>query len=154
MATSPHTRPPSWTRPWLLIVPVVLVSLLAAPSALATGEPPVNIERPGDRRRCPLGQLLTGTQGVWSGSLPMTYANQWRRCDVDGNNCTDIPSATSLTYVGRDRGHRFTADASRDRYERFRLRLPAVLALGCGGFGAREHRPVPRSRATLAAEIL
>ena len=120
MATSPHTRPPSWTRPWLLIVPVVLVSLLAAPSALATGDPPVNTQRPAITGSARYGQTLAGNQGLWTGTEPITYTNQWRRCDVEGNNCTDILSATSLSY---------TLDVA-DIGARLTLRVTATNAYG------------------------
>lgn len=44
------------------------------------------------------GLPLTALTGVWSG--PATaYAYQWQRCGAAGDNCKDIPGATSLQYV-------------------------------------------------------
>jgi hypothetical protein len=80
-------------------VPTLIAVLLWAPSALAAGDPPTNTERPTISGSARYGQTLTGTQGVWTGTAPITYADQWRRCDVDGNNCADIASATGLTYT-------------------------------------------------------
>jgi hypothetical protein len=45
------------------------------------------------------GQTLTASPGGWSGTQPITYAYQWRRCDGSGANCTDVASATSSSYL-------------------------------------------------------
>jgi len=45
------------------------------------------------------GQTLSSTDGFWSGSEPLTYAFQWRRCDGSGSNCVDIVGATAATYA-------------------------------------------------------
>jgi len=45
------------------------------------------------------GQTLTTSDGFWSGSEPLTYTYQWRRCDTGGSNCTDIGGATSQSYT-------------------------------------------------------
>ena len=44
------------------------------------------------------GQTLTATTGTWSGSAPMAYTYQWRRCDSNGSNCSTIPGATASSY--------------------------------------------------------
>jgi hypothetical protein len=45
------------------------------------------------------GQTLRADPGSWSGTTPITYTYQWRRCDSGGANCTDIGGATSQSYV-------------------------------------------------------
>jgi hypothetical protein len=45
-----------------------------------------------------LGNTLTGNRGQWNGTAPITYTEQWVRCDGNGANCTSISGATSLTY--------------------------------------------------------
>ena len=54
--------------------------------------PPVISGAPTD------GEELTTTSGTWSGTGPLDYAYQWRRCDDEGENCTDISGATSETF--------------------------------------------------------
>ena len=43
-------------------------------------------------------QTLTASTGAWRGA-PSTYSYQWSRCDLTATTCTDIPGATSPTYV-------------------------------------------------------
>ena len=45
------------------------------------------------------GEMLSSTTGTWTGSGPITYSHQWRRCDSGGGSCADIPGATGATYV-------------------------------------------------------
>ncbi len=45
------------------------------------------------------GETLTSTTGVWSGSTPITYSHQWRRCNAFGAGCSDISGATASTYT-------------------------------------------------------
>jgi hypothetical protein len=46
-----------------------------------------------------VGQTLSSTAGTWSGTQPVTFAYQWRRCNTIGSSCTDIANAKSQTYV-------------------------------------------------------
>ncbi len=36
---------------------------------------------------------------MWSGTEPIAYAYQWRRCDAVGDDCADIASATGQSYT-------------------------------------------------------
>ena len=52
------------------------------------------------------GESLSGSPGTWTGTQPISYAYQWRRCDSTGAGCADIAGATGQTYtlVGADVG--------------------------------------------------
>jgi Cellulase (glycosyl hydrolase family 5) len=43
------------------------------------------------------GQTLSSSTGGWSG-VSLSYAYQWKRCDLSGNGCTGISGATGSTY--------------------------------------------------------
>jgi hypothetical protein len=53
-----------------------------------------------------VGQVLTGSQGTWSGGVT-GYSYQWQRCDAVGTSCANIVGATGTTYTvtADDIGH-------------------------------------------------
>ncbi len=55
--------------------------------------PPIITGTPED------GQTLSVGTGSWSGTPPLSFAYQWRRCDGAGESCVDISGATSSTYA-------------------------------------------------------
>ena len=44
-------------------------------------------------------QTLTAQPGAWTGTQPIDYAYQWRRCVADGSSCTDLAGADESSYV-------------------------------------------------------
>jgi hypothetical protein len=44
------------------------------------------------------GSTLTAGTGTWTGTLPLTYAYQWQRCDAAGTACVNLDGATDRTY--------------------------------------------------------
>ena len=45
------------------------------------------------------GETLTADEGAWSGTPPLSFAYQWRRCDGTGQACVDVAGATGKTYT-------------------------------------------------------
>ena len=52
-----------------------------------------------------MGQTLATTNGTWSNE-PSSFAYQWQRCNLGGNNCVNVANGTQRTYtlVGADAG--------------------------------------------------
>src|SRR6266545_4848276 len=67
--------------------------------ASGTPSPPVNTSPPTISGTPQDGQTLTAAPGSWSGTQPITYADQWQRCDSSGANCAPVSGATSPTYA-------------------------------------------------------
>jgi hypothetical protein len=69
----------------------------AAPATSSTA--PSNTSRPTITGTAQEGQTLTGHNGGWTGTEPITYAFQWLRCNAAGASCSDLAGASSQTYV-------------------------------------------------------
>ena len=74
---------------------------------------PTNTVEPAITGSIVVGQTLTGTNGTWSGTSPITFSYQWVHCPSnggasDGSNCPSISGATNTTYTlqSSDLGHR------------------------------------------------
>jgi PASTA domain/F5/8 type C domain len=62
---------------------------------------PINLTLPTIGGTARHRQILSATTGSWRGSVPISYAYRWQKCDKAGANCADIPSETDATYVVR-----------------------------------------------------
>jgi hypothetical protein len=76
-------------------------SASSAASAVVTAAPvaPSNTSLPSISGTAQEAQTLSADVGSWSGTAPISYASQWRRCDAGGGNCSDIAGATGSTYT-------------------------------------------------------
>jgi subtilisin family serine protease len=61
--------------------------------------PPANASPPTVTGTAHEGQTLTASGGSWSGTAPVSVAQQWQRCDSGGGNCVDVPGATASQYL-------------------------------------------------------
>jgi hypothetical protein len=78
-----------------------VLTALATVAGLAEAESavvPDNTEAPAVVGPAQDGQLLAAKDGEWSGTNPMTFTYQWRRCNSAGANCTSISGATGKIY--------------------------------------------------------
>lgn len=64
----------------------------------ATAEPPLNTVPPSVSGTAGVLSVLNASTGTWTGTAPIGYKYQWRRCDSAGANCTSITGATGATY--------------------------------------------------------
>jgi hypothetical protein len=53
------------------------------------------------------GKTLTADPGKWSGTAPISFSFQWRRCDANGGTCAGISGASARLYdlTAADVGH-------------------------------------------------
>jgi hypothetical protein len=74
------------------------VGILALAPAGAAIPGPGNTALPSITGTAIEAQVLTGSDGTWTGS-PTSYTRQWRRCDSGGWSCVDITGATGSSYT-------------------------------------------------------
>ena len=90
------------SRPLLVgFVGVVVLAVLAAAGLAASNRvsaAPANTQPPVVSGTAEVGKELSSTNGSWSGSTPLTFGYQWRRCDKTGVGCANIAEATDNTY--------------------------------------------------------
>jgi hypothetical protein len=68
-------------------------------SNVVPGAVPVNTFPPTISGDPETGSVLTSTNGTWTGSAPITYTYEWRRCNAAGASCGAIAGATTQSYI-------------------------------------------------------
>src|SRR6266550_2859311 len=81
------------------LIALLVLMLIGAGSAGAQTARPRNTVRPTISGAAKQGEVLTADPGTWSGTQPIAFTYQWRRCDTNGANCANIIGATSKTYT-------------------------------------------------------
>jgi hypothetical protein len=100
-----QSRPPRHRKgaPAVVLVAVLSAAVTALVLPLSgTARPqaaPANTSPPTITGSAVKGQTLVAGTGSWTGTAPISFAFEWRRCDSAGANCTPIASATNTTYV-------------------------------------------------------
>jgi hypothetical protein len=46
-----------------------------------------------------VGKTIKTSTGSWTGTTPMSFTYQWRRCDASGAACVDVPGANGSKYT-------------------------------------------------------
>jgi hypothetical protein len=82
----------------LLMLSMLAIGLDANP-ATAAASSPRNTTAPSISGTLRAGQTVTADAGAWSGTQPINFTYQWRRCDANGASCSNIIGATNKTYV-------------------------------------------------------
>ncbi|MFN2467523.1 MAG: hypothetical protein ABR521_05250 [Gaiellaceae bacterium] len=73
-------------------------ALVASIGSAAKTAAPVNTNPPKIEGTAEEGETLNATAGDWSGTQPIRFTAQWRRCTPAGTNCVAIAGATTPTY--------------------------------------------------------
>ena len=68
-------------------------------SAIVAAAAPVNTVKPALSGVARDGQVVSTTDGTWTGTQPLTFGYQWLRCDSVTWLCTPISGATGATYT-------------------------------------------------------
>ena len=128
------------------VAAVVIVAVAGLVSAVPSGtagpaQAPQNTDRPTISDTSPAAnQTLTANPGEWSGTTPIAFTYQWRRCNSGGQQCIDITGAVARTYTVR------TADVGNT----LRVR---VTARNAAGEGRADSVPTSRVAAAGAATV-
>ena len=89
-------------------VAVVAAAILpfGALGGAAAGTPPAVTTQPSVSGTAQRGQTLVAQSGSWSGTTPISFAYQWRRCSSSGGDCGNV-GGNSATYTlgSGDVGH-------------------------------------------------
>jgi hypothetical protein len=83
----------------LLLAAVAVFAAVGTASTARVAVAPSNTQPPTVSGTPTVGSTLTVANGSWSGTAPLTFAYQWRRCDETGGSCADVSGATDNTYV-------------------------------------------------------
>jgi hypothetical protein len=78
-----------------LIILLAAIGVFGVVSAAAAATGPQNTSPPTISGTAQQGQTLTADPGTWTGTQPITFTYQWRRCNPSGNNCTNIVGAVA-----------------------------------------------------------
>jgi Ig domain of plant-specific actin-binding protein len=94
-------------RSTIVVVAAAAVVASGALAGSAAGTPPVATTQPSVSGTALRGQTLTAQSGSWSGTTPISFAYQWRRCSSSAGDCANVSGATSETYTlaSSDVGH-------------------------------------------------
>jgi len=84
----------------VIVVAVLLFATFAGSGFAGSApgqQPPSSVSAPTISGTAMAGQTLSASPGSWKG-VSLSYAYQWRRCDLSGGGCNPLGGATATTY--------------------------------------------------------
>src|SRR6516162_587628 len=84
-----------------VVVLIAFAGLLVASTATGRAQTaPSNSKEPSITPAiASVGTMLTGSNGSWTGTQPIVFAQQWLRCNDTGESCQKIAGETSSSYT-------------------------------------------------------
>jgi hypothetical protein len=77
----------------------------SSPTAVVSNGNPVNTSPPTISGTAKEGETLSATSGTWTGSGPISFTYEWRRCNASGNDCDSVSSGQTRVLNNGDVGH-------------------------------------------------
>jgi polysaccharide lyase-like protein len=90
IATNKKGSTAATSLPTPVVAPAPVLTVIAPPTT-TTSPPTIS----GTTQQ---GQTLRAASGSWSGTTPLSYTYQWKRCDSSGASCAAVTGATSTSY--------------------------------------------------------
>ena len=95
----PHGKTTTFALLALGAIAIAALIGVTGTGSAATQVAPVSTSSTTVAGSASLGSTLTATHGSFTGSTPIKYAYQWRRCDATGGGCSDVDHAAKATYT-------------------------------------------------------
>ena len=122
----------------LLAAGAITVLAVAGLSDAASNAAPVNTGEPKVTGTAQVGETLTTSSGTWTSASTITYSYQWRRCNAQGNGCSNIGGADSSSYLVRaaDQGDTLRAHVTAKNADQVGASLRVETAYGTKGIAS------------------
>ena len=100
MAKRIHTGRRVRLASWIVLAATLVAVLALAGIGSATSSAiPTNTSPPKSSGIAREGETLTGSNGSWSGTEPMSFSYRWLRCSSTVSDCAAVAGATGKTYT-------------------------------------------------------